>query len=243
MTHYLTRAVLDRNAPEHALRPLLDPTNTGAAFDAHHRLMWTLFPDHDAKRDFLWRADDKGKFLVMSARAPQQSSLFEPLESKPFAPVLAEGDRLAFVLRTNATRDRRSGPLDDISPGTRRRPRKDRRVDIVMHMMREQGIQAGTSGPESRAARRMKLAEEAARAWFARQAGRRGFSVSESEIEVEDYRVGRLKRPRGKEATFGVLDLRGLLTVCEPELFTSALFAGFGRAKAYGCGLMLVRRV
>ena len=77
MTHYLTRAALNRSAPEHALRPLLDPDDENAAFDAHHRLMWTLFPDRDAKRDFLWRAGDKGQFIILSARKPQGSSLFK----------------------------------------------------------------------------------------------------------------------------------------------------------------------
>ena len=242
MTHYLTRAVLDRNASEHALMPLLDPADVDAAFNAHHRLMWTLFPGRDATRDFLWRADEKGKFLILSAREPRRSSLFKPLESKPFAPVLAAGDRLAFVLRANATRDRRSGPDDVVAPGTRRRPRKDRRVDIVMHAMQEQGIVRASTGPESRAALRMEVAREAGRAWLADQGARRGFSVDACTLAVDDYRVRTLKRPGGRKATFGVLDLRGLLTVRDPEALVGALVSGFGRAKAYGCGLMLVRR-
>ena len=240
MTHYLTRAVLNRKAPEHALRPLLDPADTDAAFDAHHRLMWTLFPNRDAKRDFLWRADDKGKFLILSAREPQGSRLFKPLETKLFAPMLASGDRLAFILRANATKDRRSGPRDDIAPGTKRRPRKDRRVDIVMHAMREQGLQSRIVGADSRAARRMDVALEAAQVWLTGQGERRGFSINE--MVVEDYRTCKLKRQGGNDATFGVLDLKGLLTVLDPDMFIEALFAGFGRAKAYGCGLMLVRR-
>ena len=146
MTHYLTRAVLNRQAPEHTLRPLLNPVNWDMAFDAHHRLMWTLFPDRGSKRDFLWRAEDKGKFLILSSREPQGSRLFKPLESKSFAPVLAAGDLLAFILRANATRDRRSGPHDDVAPGTRRRPLGDRRVDMVMHAMREQGIKGQDDG-------------------------------------------------------------------------------------------------
>ncbi len=240
MTHYLTRAVLNRKAPEHALRSLFDPLDADAAFDAHHRLMWTLFPDPDAKRDFLWRADDNGKFLILSAREPQGSRLFEPLESKPFEPMMAAGDRLVFILRANATKDRRSGLQDDVPPGTKRRPRKDRRVDIVMHAMREQGIKSGTIGADSRVSRRMDVAREAAQAWLAAQGERRGFSVDA--LAIEDYRVCKLKRRGGKEATFGVIDLRGLLSVRDPKAFTSALFTGFGRSKAYGCGLMLVRR-
>lgn len=243
MPGYLTRAELDHNAPEHALRPLLDPADTNAAFDTHHRLIWTLFPGRDSKRDFLWRAEDKGKFLILSAREPQRSRLFKPLESKSFAPVLAAGDNLAFMLRANATRDRRSGSGDVVAPGSKRRPREDRRVDIVMHAMHEQGIQRGSTGPDSRAARRMDVAQDAARTWLAKQGERRGFSIDAGSLAVDDYRVRKLKRRRGKEtATFGVLDMRGVLIVLDPEIFISALFTGFGRAKAYGCGLMLVRR-
>ncbi len=40
----------------------------------------------------------------------------------------------------------------------------------------------------------------------------------------------------------GVLDYEGVLTVEDPVLFLSALTVGFGRARAFGCGLMLVRR-
>ena len=240
MTHYLTRATLNHDAPEHALMPLLDPVDRDAAFDAHHRLMWTLFPNRDGKRDFLWRFEDRGRFLILSARMPQSSSLFLPLETKTFEPALALGDRLAFVLRANATKDRRSGPGDEVAPGTRRRPSKDRRVDIVMHAMRETEAAPRAHGPDGRSRRRMQIATDAARAWLSRQGERRGFEVHA--LTVEDYRVRKLKRRRGKEASFGVLDLAGALAVRDPGVFTGALLAGFGRARAYGCGLMLVRR-
>ncbi len=242
MTHYLTRAELDRQAPEHALGPLLDPKDRDLALDAHRRLVWTMFPDRDAKRDFLWRSDGRGKFLVLSAQKPQDKGLrlFKPFESKQFAPDLAVGDQLSFILRANATRDRRSVPNEETVPGTNRRPRKNRRVDIVMHAMREQELRVGVASLDSRAARRINAAEDAALTWISDQGKRRGFSIDG--IVVEDYRVRRLKRSGGKDATLGVLDLRGLLTVSEPDVFTNALLTGFGRAKAFGCGLMLVRR-
>lgn len=48
--------------------------------------------------------------------------------------------------------------------------------------------------------------------------------------------------PRRGQPQFGILDLRGSLTVTEPATFLAALARGFGRAKAFGCGLMLIRR-
>jgi CRISPR system Cascade subunit CasE len=41
----------------------------------------------------------------------------------------------------------------------------------------------------------------------------------------------------------GVLDFEGMLVVEAPELFLASVAQGFGRAKAFGCGLMLIRRV
>ncbi len=240
MTHYLTRAVIDRKAPEHSLRPLLDPTDTSKVLDAHRRLIWTLFPGSDAKRDFLWRADGAGKFLIVSARKPLPSRLFRPIESKPYTPVLATGDRLVFLLRANATKDRRSRPGDDVVSGTVRKPRHNRRVDIVMHAMREQEVAEGIEEKSKRATRRIEAAEIAAKSWLARQGESRGFMVEAS--AVEDYRVSLLRRRGGKQATLGVLDMKGVLTIRDPEEFTKTLFTGLGRARAFGCGLMLVRR-
>ncbi len=240
MTRYLTRAVINRNAPEHALVPLLNPHNRNEAMDAHHRLMWTLFPDPAAKRDFLWRADTKGVFIILSTRKPQNLSLFDPLESKPFTPDLSVGDRLKFILRANATKDRRSNPEEELVLGTKRKPRKDRRVDIVMNALHTQGITSHRTGSESRSAKRMDVANEAANKWLNKQGQLRGFAIDT--MTVDDYHVCKLKRKNGNKATFGVIDVRGILTVRDSEVFAKALYMGFGRAKAFGCGLMLIRR-
>lgn len=241
MTNYLTRAVIDKNAPEHSLRPLLDPKDRNIAPDVHRRLIWTLFPDKQASRDFIWRADGKGKFMIVSARKPQPSRLFWPIQTKLYDPKLIEGDRLAFVLRVNATKDRRSQSKDTVMNGTKRRPIRDRRVDIVMHEMHQRGIKADSNERNSRANLRMEIAADAARSWFAGQGTRRGFDVKA--LVIEDYRVSALKRRGGGIATLGILDLKGILSVTDPKMFTKMLFTGLGRARAFGCGLMLVRRV
>ena len=55
-----------------------------------------------------------------------------------------------------------------------------------------------------------------------------------------DLRPDRDRRRQG--ATFGILDLTGEIAVTDPDTFLPALGAGFGRAKAWGCGLMLIQR-
>ena len=86
------------------------------------------------------------------------------------------------------------------------------------------------------------LDEKAATDWMNRQATTRGFFLRS--LTVEDYHTLRIKRERGNSrAIHGILDLRGALDVSEPNKFLSALSKGFGRAKAWGCGLMLIRRI
>ena len=240
MNYFMTRAELDRNAPDHALRELLDPPDPNAALNAHHKLMWTLFPDSEAKRDFLWRNDQGGKFLILSAREPKSSGLFR-LETKPYAPRLAEGDRLAFLLRVNATRDLSRQTTKDKANDSKEKRSSGRRVDVVIHAMHQHGINAQSGDDNKRANRRMEFAEKMAAEWLAAQGERRGFEI-EGEIMLDDYSVLQLKRGGNKKATFGVLDVRGILRVSNPTQLLETLYTGIGRARAFGCGLMLVRR-
>ncbi len=237
MSLYLTQAALDRNAGAAALAPLLDPPDPDRALDAHHRLIWTLFPGRTATRDFLWRAQGSGRFLILSHRAPEQSDLFRPLETTEFAPVLAPGDRLSFALRTNATKDRRIAKDTDAQAH-----RPHRRVDIVMDALH--GTPGQTAlGPDQLSERprlRLQAADRVASQWLAAQGARSGFALER--LQVEDYFVRQLTRIGHDRVTFGVLDMTGTLTIREPRPFLAMLGAGLGRARAFGCGLMLIRR-
>jgi len=236
MTLYLTRAVLDRDARAAALAPLLDPPDPDCALDAHHRLIWTLFPGRNAVRDFLWRADGGGRFFILSRREPIQSELFRPLETTDFSPRLAPGDRLGFILRANATKDRRV-------PKTECGRRPHRRVDLVMDALHKTPGQSalGAGRISERPGLRMKLADQVAIDWLAGQGARGGF-VPER-VRVEDYSVRQVSRAGNGRVTFGLLDVSGVLSVEEPDTFVAMLGTGLGRARAFGCGLMLIRRV
>ena len=231
MTLYFSRLTLNREAPAAALLPLLNPREPGASADAHHRLIWSVFADSsERKRDFLWRHDGQGRFYTLSSRPPQSSGLFNPPETKVFNPFLRVGDRLQFTLRANATKDRAA--VSRMEKSARRG--KSRRVDVVMDLLRV--------APEGgkRAAIRDRTAQAAAEAWMARQGNVRGFEPRMT--VVEGYSTIELGRRRREGATFGILDLTGVLAVTDPDTFLAALAAGFGRAKAWGCGLMLIRR-
>ena len=232
MTLYLSRLTLNREAPAAALLPLLNPQEPGPAADAHHRLIWSVFADSaDRKRDFLWRHDGQGRFYTLSSQPPQSSGLFQPPETKVFSPVLRAGDRLQFTLRANATKDRAA--ISRMEKAARRG--MSRRVDVVMDLLR-----TAPKG-EKRAVIRDRTAQAAAEAWMTRQGTAKGFEPQMA--LVEGYSTIELGRGRRQGATFGILDLAGIIAVTDPDVFLAALASGFGRAKAWGCGLMLIRRV
>jgi len=237
MTLYLSRLTLQTDQQSRALSGLIDPPERahaqgrGQVLDAHHRLIWSAFADSpDRERDFLWRSEGQGRFMTLSSRKPVESPLFETPEVLPFAPSLAAGDRLGFALRVNATKDRSrvDGP--------------NRRVDVVMDALH--GLPGSEDDSRPRASARLTLAAQAGTEWMARQGTVHGFEPLE--IAVEDYRVMALPGYRGRrkgQPQFGILDLAGVLRVSDPATFIARLGSGFGRAKAFGCGLMLIRRV
>ena len=226
---YLSRLMLNKQASTRSLANLLDPKDQNQRADVNHRLIWTLFGDHaNRDRDFLWRAHDRGQFLVLSERSPVGNDLFLTPEVKKFEPQLAVGDRLQFVLRVNATKDRAA--IGRLSKGEQ--GRQHRRVDVVMDSLH-------ALPPEARPAQREELTMQAAKSWMANQAKLRGFAIDE--LVVDAYQT--IKISRGKtRATLGVLDLSGRIRVETPHDLLAALARGFGRGKAWGCGLMLIRR-
>jgi CRISPR system Cascade subunit CasE len=231
---FFTRARVRRQVPAAALRELLLPSDDGRRAGTGHRLVWTLFADReDRERDFLWREAAAGVFYLLSRREPlDQHTLFELDPPKRFAPVLAAGDRLSFSLRANATIAKGG------APGVRGKP-----CDVVMDAIKH--VVPGARAPE-----RAKAVQLAGRRWLQAQGARSGFAlesggseddVSGTDVHVTSYRTLRVDHA-GPTARIGVLDFEGMLTVTEPERFLEALTRGFGRAKAFGCGLMMIRR-
>ena len=221
MTLYFSRIRLSRRPSAQALAGVLSPPKTGPRRSAHHRLLWSAFADGpDRRRDFLWREDRDGAFLVLSERPPNPLDLFEPHEVKTFAPVLTPGTLLDFVLRANATRKKRGG----------------QRVDVVMDALHD--LPKSARAPE-----RMAAAAREGRAWLERQGAAAGVCVVAA--GVGNYSTEVLpghRGPRKGQPQFGILDLSGRIEVTDPAEFLAQLARGFGRAKAFGCGLMLIRR-
>ena len=167
-----------------------------------------------------------GVFLVLSARLPKdQIGLFDVAEPKPFTPMLQTGDRLRFSLRANPVVRRRDAGQ-----------RRSRKHDIVMDALR--GHPKGERAPH-----RLPVVRERGFSWLSAQAGKSGFRVQQTDVSIEGYRQHGIYRKGGAPAMkFSTLDFEGMLTVVDPEAFLAAIARGFGAAKAYGCGLLLIRR-
>lgn len=232
---FLSRITLKHSPEIGPLMRVLQPDDDAEAIATDHRLVWSVMPAeiqqaHEAERRdgkqrsaMLWRREGRGRYLILGPRPIERSSLFV-IESKPFEVALAPGDRLLFDLRVNATVDRRAGG----------RAGKTERSDIVMDLLRP-------IPKQERAGLRLDLAQRAATGWLAARGGEGGFALEEPPA-VKSYRATPLGTGRHSASRIGIMDLVGLLRVTDPEAFLHRLKSGFGRSKAFGCGLMLIWR-
>ncbi len=197
---------------------------------ATHQMVWGWFSDScDRERDFLYRQEvssSKRTIIALSSRLPVCSGSAWQYESKEFLPQLGQGARLHFTLHANPTRWRRNAA-----------GRKSRH-DVVMDL-KFQARQADNNVSIE------KLRHQACGDWLALQGKRAGFVVDMTTFVVESYRqVEFSKSPRKSGGIrLAVADMRGVLDVVDPVEFVASLSKGFGTAKSFGCGLMLVRRV
>ena len=225
---WLTRAHLRQDASMAALAPILLPEDASARAGTTHRLIWSLFADRaDRLRDFLWREDKPGHFMVLSRRPPVASAerLFE-FEVKPFSPMLDCGDELGFLLRANPT-------IAHAVPG---RAHRSRRSDVVMDALKP------LAPGQARQQARPHVVQEAGAVWLGRAGERSGFRPTT--VEVDGYDQLRIPRaPAAAPMSISTIDFQGALQVTDPGVFLDRLAEGFGRGRAFGCGLMLIRRI
>lgn len=225
MSWYLSKATLRADASVNALADILLPKDADRRVVTAHKLLWVLFADAAGrKRDFLWREVEPGHFLILSAREPCDShNLFE-IQSKSFAPVLAAGDELGFSLRANPTV---ALMAEKDAKG------RGKRADVVMHAIKD-------AVGDARAEARALAVQTAGAAWLESQGGKHGFEIER--VTADRYNL--LAPPHRRDPMrIATLDFDGLLRVTDPAAFVAMLTHGLGRAKAYGCGLMLIRRV
>lgn len=207
-----------------------------------HQWLWRFFPAAaGSTRDFLFhRRDVDGvpRFYVVSSRAPQPADPAWHVRSQSYAPRLTMGSRLGFELRANPV-------------VTRSADGKHNRHDVVMdakkRLLAERGLSCWNDWPASLTTTQGQpdprpplyaLVHTHCGAWLQARAESSGFQIDPDSLVVEAYRQQGGKRG---QLCFSTVDFRGQLTVTDPERFTAALHGGIGPAKAFGCGLLLVR--
>lgn len=227
--HYFSRITFDTRYTDTARLAEIFCDN---AYREHQEL-WRLFElDPDADRDFLYRREQLPgalRYFVVSQREPVAPNNSWRIETKPYQPKLTAGQKLAFQIRINPVVTKRD------TEG------KSRRHDVVMDRKIEIGYQelSGTERPPM-----LDIIQQAGEGWLQKRSQKHGFTVEPEEIRVEAYQQHAASKRGGKvPIRYSTLDITGVLTVTDTQLFNSALVNGLGPAKAFGCGLLLVRPI
>lgn len=215
---------------------------------AEHQWLWKFFPSSaNQTRDFIFRRyelEQVPRFYVVSQRPPTAFSEAWQVQSRIYDPQLQEGQRLSFQLRANPVITKKS------------KDGKSQRHDVVMQAKKQLLAEHGLSKEakwadwedESNKPLLYELVQKHCAEWIDGVAKRNGFEIaltdedeSQRKLQVDAYEQSKADK-RDHNIRFSAVDFSGELLVTNPELFLPALFNGIGHAKAFGCGLLLVRR-
>lgn len=208
----------------------LDPLAGRAARDCladiqqMHRLVMRGFPDTDAR-------DARRKFNVLF-RVDAVDRLTQILVQSTTEPDWAE---LETGLLTAPARVRDASPLHGLPVGA------SLRFLLVANPTRA----IRPDGRESRHAMRVPMrADEGPNGridWLTRKAEQSGFRLDRDSLLITGIPLRRGARGKSR-VVIEQCRFDGLLEVTEPDRFRAAITQGIGRARAYGCGLLSVRR-
>jgi CRISPR system Cascade subunit CasE len=93
-----------------------------------------------------------------------------------------------------------------------------------------------------RAEARKEIVRHEGLAWFRRQGVAAGFNFEDGGVAVDGCEPLTIRGNGQSAVRLSVIEFDGMLTVREPDMFLAHVARGFGRGKAFGLGLMLVRR-
>lgn len=216
---------------------------------AEHQWLWKFFPSSaDQTRDFIFRRhelEQMPRFYVVSQRPPTAFSEAWQVQSRVYDPQLQEGQRLSFQLRANPVITRKNDAG------------KSQRHDVVMQAKKQLLAEHGLSkeakwsdwNDESNKPFLYELVQQHCAVWLDGVAKRNGFEIAltdeekpQRKLQIDAYEQSKAGK-RDHNIRFSAVDFSGELLVTNPELFHLALCNGLGHAKAFGCGLLLVRKL
>ncbi len=195
-----------------------------------HKLLWNIFPkDSDAKRDFLFRRDTQSKiplFYIVSKRKPTNNPIFD-IVTKEYNPKLKIGQKLAFSLNANPVVVKR---LNGMKKHSRHNVWVDAKKSCKDMKLNPQEIR--------------KVCEKRTKEWLVSRSEKHGFSVDEQNVFVDGYTKHHLYKVNNrKNVRFSSVYFEGILIVSNVDLLCKCLFEGIGKSKAFGYGLLLVKRI
>lgn len=140
--------------------------------------------------------------------------------SKPFDPSPDVGMRLRFDLLAEVSK----------ADGKPEQGGRSKRVDPVLEAWIASGKRADWR----------QLGFDIGIDWLRSRQARYGFELEQ--VDLADYKPLEFLR-NGRPIRLGTVAFVGMLKVTDADLFRSALLGGIGRSKAWGCGLLLCKRV
>lgn len=215
--HYFSRMTL---TPEGIGRQVIERSRGAYSI---HKQVWSLFPNSgDKERDYIYSVLDDGRTIYcVSATVPVCEDGSWVVETKPYEPIIMEGQVLRFRLCANPT-------VANSNTG------KHQRHDVVMDMKRKiRG--SGEYVPMD------DIIHSSVSKWFSRKGELNGFEPLEQELMVHSYVRNESYKAGVQKIVFSSVVLEGLIRVTNVEMFRSALFNGIGAAKGFGCGMMMVK--
>ena len=198
-----------------------------------HKKIWELASrNENQKRDFLYRVeyDAYQNIKHIYLLAPNQISSQKNIKiavSPRYQPQLETGEFLFFKLRANPIIKRKENG-------------KAKEYSLVMdakHQFKKNGqnYQEQFSLDE--------LIHDVGMKWLIRKGEQHGFSVKQFEIRTNNDCEYSVKLPGKKVFKLRTLDFEGKLKIVDADRFKKSLFNGIGSAKAFGCGMMMVKRI
>jgi len=194
-----------------------------------HHLVWSLFGDRGGDRHFLYRMTGPTAaetILIASDERPQDRHGLWELEVKDLRllDTLAKGDRIEWSLRVNATVRSRSGTGRESS---------------TSHCIVDRARRGGAKGTS------MQVAMQVVPPWLAVRLAAAGIEACAENMTVQAYDKRRFGHGPGAPSPLVIIattDVVGSGVVHDADAVRRAMREGIGRARAYGCGLLLIRR-
>lgn len=177
-----------------------------------HKIAWHIIHAGESvpRRDFLFLAEGKKMIFLI----PQPPHSLQVTDAGEIYEAPMKGETVPFFLRANPT---------ICVDGAR--------IGLPTHAL----LMTAKRNPGDKAAA-IKAVVGALSNWLARKGEQAGF-----EPAVTRYRIRKKRVPAKKSGMFALdlVDFQGSLRVTSKEKLEQAAMKGIGRAKAFGCGLLL----